>query len=29
MTIEFIDQVLIQRYIDRDNESLASAEKDL
>lgn len=25
--IEFIDQVLIQRYIDRDNESLASAEK--
>lgn len=25
--IEFIDQVLIQRFIDRDNESLASAEK--
>ncbi len=24
--IEFIDQVLIQRYIDRDNESLTSAE---
>ena len=24
--IDFIDQVLIQRYIDRDNESLTSAE---
>ena len=24
--VEFIDQVLIQRYIDRDNESLSSAE---
>ena len=26
MIIDFIDQVLIQRFIDRDNESLASAE---